>query len=91
MKIKLAILDNDQNYLMRLVSVFNTKYADKVQIYSFTNPQIALSSLDTSRVDVFVSSDAFDIDVAEIPKRCGFAYFADSPDIDSIKDQRAIC
>lgn len=36
MKIKLALLDNDQNYLNRIVSVFNIRYADKLEIYSFT-------------------------------------------------------
>ena len=30
MRIKLAILENDQNYLKRIVSVFSTKYADKL-------------------------------------------------------------
>ena len=36
MKIKLALLDNDANYLNRLVVAFNTKYSDKFEIYSFT-------------------------------------------------------
>lgn len=31
MKIKLALLDNDQNYLNRIVSVFNIRYADKLE------------------------------------------------------------
>lgn len=91
MKIKLAILEKDQNYLMRLVSAFSTRYADKFQIYSFTDLQIAYQALETSRVDVFIASDAFDIDLDAVPKRCGFAYLVDSPGIDSIKDQRAIC
>lgn len=37
MKIKLAILDKDTAYLQRIVSVFNNKYADKLEIYSFTD------------------------------------------------------
>ena len=36
MKIKLALLDSDQNYLNRIVTAFNIKYADKLEIYSFT-------------------------------------------------------
>ena len=34
MKIKLAILEEDKGYLNRIVSVFNTKYSDKFEIYS---------------------------------------------------------
>lgn len=91
MKIKLAILDKDQNYINRVVSVFSTKYADKFEIYSFTDMKIALGALDGSRVDVFLASDAFEIDVEVIPARCSFAYFVDSPDIETVNGQCAIC
>ena len=91
MKIKLAILEKDQSYLSRIVAVFNTKYADNFEIYSFTDEQIALSTLESKKIDVFVASDVFDINVAMLPKRCGFAYFVDSADIETIHDQQAIC
>lgn len=91
MKIKLALLDKDQSYLNRIVSVFSTKYADKFEIYSFTNKDVAMASLDSSRIDVLIASDVFDIDVSVLPKRCGIAYFVDSADVDSFNDQRAIC
>lgn len=42
MKIKLAILEKDEVYLKRLESVFNVKYADKLEIYSSTDRDIAL-------------------------------------------------
>lgn len=91
MRIKLAILEKDQSYLNRIVTAFSTKYADKFEIYSFTDQAIALSTLDSSRIDVFVASDAFEIDVTALPKRCGFAYFVDSVDVDTVNEQRAIC
>ena len=62
MRIKLALLDKDQNYLNRIVSVFNTKYSDKLEIYSFTNTENALATLDSARIDVLVASDVFEID-----------------------------
>ena len=91
MKIKLAILERDPSYLNRIVSVFSTKYADKFEIYSFTDKEMAISALDSARIDVLVASDAFDVDVSSIPRRCGFAYFVDSADIDHYNEQRAIC
>lgn len=91
MKIKLAILEKDQNYLNRIVNVFGTKYADKFQIYSFTNMEVALSTLEDVKVEVLIASDAFDIDVEQLPKRCGFAYFVDSVDVETLNGQRAIC
>ncbi len=91
MRIKLAILEKDQSYLNRIVSVFSTKYADKFEIYSFTDMDIALSVLDGAKIDVLVANDAFDIDVNALPKRCGFAYFVDAADIAMENEQRAIC
>ena len=91
MKIKLAILEKDVAYLNKIVSVFSVKYADKFEIYSFTDPEVALASLDDARIDVLISNDAFEIDVRALPKRCGFAYLVDSADINLENDQRAIC
>ncbi len=91
MKIKLAILEKDQSYLNRIVTVFNNKYADKLEIYSFTDQNIAMATLDNVRMDVLIADDIFDIDVSKLPQRCGFAYFVDSNDVDTINDQRVIC
>lgn len=91
MKIRLALLDKDQFYLNRIVAVFSTKYADKFEIYSFTNKDTAISSVSESRIDILLVSDVFDIDVSEIPKKCGFAYLVNSSDVETYNDQRAIC
>lgn len=91
MKIKLAILDKDQNYLNGMVSTFGVRYADKLEIYSFTNAEAAISSLDSARIDVFLVDQSFDINPKLLPKRCGFAYFVDSVDIETINDRPAIC
>ncbi len=91
MRIKLAILENDANYLRRIVSAFQTKYADKLEIYSFTDKDVAVSTLDSAKIDVFVADDSFDIDTNALPKRCGFAYFVDSLDTVALNDQYAIC
>jgi len=91
MKIRLAILESDEGYLKRIVSVFSTKYADKFEIYSFTELENALQSLAPSKIDVFVANESFEIDHARIPKRCGFAYFVDSADVDLLNNQPTIC
>ena len=91
MKIKLAILEKDQSYLQRFISVFSTKYADKFQIYSFTDEEVAYSTLNDTKIDVLVASDVFEIDIKRVPRRCGFAYLVDSLDVEAVNNQRAIC
>lgn len=91
MKIKLAILEKDQKYLNRFVSAFSVKYADKLEIYSFSDQEITLSALENNKVDVLVASNDFKIAPETLPEKCGFAYFVDSPEIDEVNGQRAIC
>lgn len=91
MKIKIAILEKDRGYLTRIVSAFGVKYADKLEIYSFTDVDVAITAVKNSRIDVLLASDAFDIDFTSIPNRCAFAYLVDSAGIDMLNEQRAIC
>lgn len=91
MKIKLAILEKDQNYLNRIVTVFSTKYADKFQIYSFTNMQLSFDAVSSEKIDVLIANDSFEIDTDMLPSRCSFAYFVDSADVDTVNGQRAVC
>ena len=74
MKIRLAIVEKDANYLNHIVSAFNMKYADQIETYSFTNLETALQILDEARIDVLVASDRFEIDTTALPRRCSFAY-----------------
>lgn len=91
MKIRLAIVEKDINYLTRIVSAFNTKYNDKLQVYSFTDLTTAYQELNSSKMDMIIISDIFEVDFSKIPKRCGFAYFVDSSDIDTYNEKTAIC
>lgn len=91
MKIKIALLERDKSYLTRIVSVFSTKYSDKFEMYSFTEPEVALETINNVKIDVLLASNEYDIDLQKIPHRCAFAYLVDSMGIDMVNDQRAIC
>ncbi len=91
MKIKLAMLESDSIYLRRVVSMFNTKFAEELEIYSFTDIDTAMECLEEKKIDVFLASDTFKIDFTQLPKRCGFAYLVESLDISSIDKHKAIC
>lgn len=91
MKIKLAMLESDSAYLRRVVPMFNSKYAEELEIYSFTDVEAAMTCLDEKKIDVFLASDNFKIDFTQLPKRCGFAYLVESLDIHAIDNRKAIC
>ena len=91
MRIKLAILEKDIGYLNRIESVLSTRYSDSFQLYSFTDPEIAVAALAPERIDIFLANVEFDIDFNRVPKRCGFAYFVDSADVETVNEKMAIC
>lgn len=91
MKIHLAILESDEAYLKRIVSVFTVKYADKLEIYSFTSVSSAMQALAEAKIDVFLASDVFQIETEKIPSRCGFAYLVDAPDVETMYGAEALC
>lgn len=91
MKIKVAILDHDANYLNKLVSVLGSTYMDKIQVYSFTEKEVALDTVAKSRIDVFLATDEFALKKEEIPKGCGFAYFVESKEMAVVNEEKAIC
>lgn len=90
MRIRLAILDSDQNYLNRLSVVFTNKYADKIEYYSFTDEKQALDSVNTGRIDVFLANSNFLIDVEALSPKCAFAYIVETTEIESIRNQAAV-
>lgn len=91
MKIKIALLDNDTRYLNRIVAAFNAKYADKLEIYSFTKTEGLNLVIEANKIDVLIASDVCDVETETLPKRCGFAYFVESHDIETMKGKQAIC
>lgn len=91
MKIKLAMLESDSAYLRRVVTMFNSRFAEELEIYSFTDLETAIQCLEEKKIDVFLANYNFKIDFTKVPKRCGFAYLVESLDITTIDRHKAIC
>lgn len=91
MKIRLAILDDDQIYLKRLAAGLTAKYPDQLVIYSFTDKEVALAQLEENKIVVFLAGENFNIDTKSLPSRVGFAYLVDNPEIESFRSEDVVC
>ncbi len=91
MRIRLAILEKDTMYLQKMVAVFNNKYGNELEIYSFTELDAAMDCISSKKIDVFLANSAFDINFVQVPEKIGFAYLVESLDIDRFNEKRAIC
>lgn len=90
-RIKLAVLESDENYLERIMTVFSSRFNEKLDVFSFTDPNIAFQTIEKNRIEVFLASEDFKIDTAKLPDRCAFAYFTESNSIDTLYGQRTVC
>lgn len=91
MKIKLAIMDENKSYLDRFSATLGTKYAEQLEIYSFTTLEAALPVFEETKIDVVLAGEDFAMVLDRLPARCGFAWLVESPDVGSIDDRPCIC
>lgn len=93
MKIKVAILDVDSNYLMRLSNAFGNMFADKIEVYSFTDSETALSLIQNGecKADILLAGEEFEIHAEELPGTCAFAYFVSNAQLDNLRGEKTIC
>lgn len=91
LRIKIAIIDSDKNYVERLAYAFNTNYQDKLEVYSFTDIDVALNSIITNNIDVLLAAENIEFDTSNIPKKCAFAYFTEMNSVNKIGTEKAIC
>ena len=90
MKIKLAILDGDRNYMERMRSAFVRQYSEEIEFYLFTSKLAALELLSTSEIDVFLLNKSINISPDQIPESCLYAYLSDDSVIDRYNDRPVI-
>lgn len=90
MRIRLAIAENDESYLNRIVSVFTTKYSDKLEVFAFTDIDMAIQKIPALKVDVVIAGEGTGITKSNVPAKCGFAYFTNSMDVTEIDGSMAI-
>ena len=90
MKIKVLIVDSDATYVEKLVSVFNAKYADKLQVLSFTSLEKAVAEIKDKKVDLCIVDKSMNIEDYPALKKNGLVYFIDRAGIEQVDDYKAI-
>ena len=91
MRIKVAVVVNDKNYLSRLCSVLDTEYAERLETFYFSDISFVTQSLQKGeKYDVILADTCFDVIDDRLLRKSVFAYFSDSNDIETYKDKPCI-
>lgn len=91
MKIRLAIVDRDEDYAKRLVNALTVKYPDKIEVSSFSSLETALYSLSDLNIDVLLAAPDTVVGSASIPNRIGFGYLISASGIRTYEGHPAVC
>lgn len=91
MKIKIAILDSDKNYLNRIINVFNNRYNDKLEVFGFSTPQIAVEQINGSKIDVFLISEDFIECTSSITGKTVPLVMVNSKDVLEVQNFDVVC
>lgn len=89
MKIKLAIVDNDENYVKRLINNLQVNYADKLEVYFFSGFDKFLSFYEMNRVHVVLVSENQEV-MEDLPENLIFAWLVSSNDIKAYQGKPAV-
>lgn len=91
MKVRLAIVDQDQKYADRLLNYYGNRYSDKLELSYFTTFDRFKENLLSRNIDAVLVSEHCKEDLSEIRDKMLVAYFTESLSIDSIHGIKAIC
>ncbi len=91
MKLKVAIVDKDVNYMNRLQKNFQLKYADKINIYVFSDIEKFYQSLKEVYVDVLLMDSSIKVEAGKLPEGMALGYLCDMADAEEIDGLPAVC
>lgn len=91
MKIKVAVLDYDTEFMSRLARIFQQKYADKISLSLFSNEDTLYLSFESGHADIVLFAESIKIKPEKIPEGMTAGYFSSIPDVEEIGGIPAIC
>ena len=78
MRIKVAFLDDDSNYLNKVVSAMNERLSDRVEVSAFTDARYLAEYLRHNRNAVVLGKEGIHIDFSKLPSEVSFAYLVET-------------
>lgn len=90
-KIKLGIVDSDKLYLSRLTKLFELRYKNQIEIYSFSDFSNVPDAVRENKINVLLAAQDVQVQTGRLADYCMFAYLVESKQIDTYNKCRTIC
>ncbi|MDF2558067.1 MAG: CobQ/CobB/MinD/ParA nucleotide binding protein [Bacillales bacterium] len=89
-RLRIAILDSNENYLKRLVNTLNIKYQSKMDFISFSTIELLNAFQKTEKLDAILIDEKTNKDINMSLLNCSIGFLVDSEDISLINGVKAI-
>ena len=90
MKIRVAIYDTETDYIERLAGAFHVKYAEKLEVYCFTDAGLFEKTLSEGGINVVLVSEATQAEGITVPANAVMAYLTATQGLNKIRGCEAI-
>lgn len=91
MRIKVAILDQDQNYQNRILVALRERFSKKLKVFPCANQEDILNCIETHDIKVFAINQMIDYDLDLIPEECAVVCLTELKTTEEVKNRPALC
>lgn len=91
MKIRVAILDQDQNYQNRVLVALREKCYNKLEVFPCNGSNDILNVINTYNINVIAINSTINCDVSEIPENCAVIYLTETKSEAGTEDIPTMC
>lgn len=91
MRIRVAILDQDQNYQNRVLVALRERYCETLEVFPCNGGDDILSVVETHDIQVLAINYMLKCDTSEIPERCAIIYLTETKADKEINGIPAMC
>lgn len=91
MKIRVAILEKDQNYQNRLLVALRERYFDRIEVFPCNTPGDVPGIIESHDIKVFAVNQMIDFDMSQIPEECAVVCLTELKTNEVIKGHFTVC
>lgn len=91
MRIRVAILEQDQNYQNRILVALKERYSDKLEVFPCNNKEDILSVIENHQIKVFAVNMMSNCDLSEIPEEVAIVYLSEMKNAGEHKGRPTVC
>lgn len=84
MRIKLAVLNHDAEFIKRLSEIFRKKYSEVITLTGFSDNEVLYKSVEELKPDIILFDEADKIDQSRLPQKVICGFICEEPDVNSI-------